>query len=187
VSTTHFPREKLANLVTKIGENIDPQSLNGEVNYIGLENIESHTGNLVGNIIAEYQTIKSAKTCFKQNDILYGKLRPNLNKVYLAKENGICSTDILVFRFSCENLARFYAHYFLSKAFNQEVLKSVTGQQLPRTSWADMKEIKIPVPSFSDQEKLMAELEILEQSIRAARQVIDNAGNQKQVIMKKYL
>jgi restriction endonuclease S subunit len=187
VSTTHFPREKLDNLVTKIGENIDPQSLNGEVNYIGLENIESHTGNLVGNIIAEYQTIKSAKTCFKQNDILYGKLRPNLNKVYLAKENGICSTDILVFRFSCENLARFYAHYFLSKAFNQEVLKSVTGQQLPRTSWADMKEIKIPVPSFSDQEKLMAELEILEQSIRAARQVIDNAGNQKQVIMKKYL
>jgi len=44
------------------------------------------------------QKIKSNKSVFRKDDILYGKLRPNLNKVYKADFDGICSTDILVFR-----------------------------------------------------------------------------------------
>ena len=187
ILNNNFPIEKLGNISKKVNDNIEPQSQVGTVNYIGLENIESNTCQLVGNIKTEYSTIKSAKTCFKQDDVLYGKLRPNLNKVYLAKEEGICSTDILVFRFENTNLAKFYVYYLSMQPFNVEVLKTVSGQQLPRTSWTDMKEIKIPVPPINIQTQLVLEIETLEQQITNGQKIINEAPNQKQAVLKKYL
>ena len=139
--------KKLEEVALRVSDQIDPNNFDGEINYIGLENIESQTGRLVADIRANYNQIKSAKTCFKINDVLYGKLRPNLNKVYLAKEEGICSTDILVFRFENECLAKYYAHYLLTDGFNKEVLQGVKGQQLPRTSWKHLSFIKVPYPN----------------------------------------
>jgi hypothetical protein len=51
----------------------------------------------------------------------------------------------------------------------------------------DMREIKVPVLSLLHQEELVAEIENLEQSIHAARQVIHDAPHQKQAVMTKYL
>lgn len=83
---------ELGEICDKINNNINPQDNVGIVKYIGLENIESNTGTLVGDINSEYSLIKSAKTRFNKGDILYGKLRPNLNKVWQAEFDGICST-----------------------------------------------------------------------------------------------
>jgi type I restriction enzyme M protein len=183
-----FSLEKLENVAVKVNEQINPINYEGEVNYIGLENIESQTGRLVGDIRANYNQIKSAKTCFKVNDVLYGKLRPNLNKVYLAKEEGICSTDILVFRFESEFLAQYYAHYLLSDEFNKEVLQGVKGQQLPRTSWKHLSFIKIPYSNdLTAQEQLITEISIYEANITAAQKTIDEAASKKQAILKQYL
>jgi type I restriction enzyme M protein len=187
VLNNNFPKDKLGNIAKKISESIDPQLHTGIVNYIGLENIESNTSRLVGEIKTDYQTIKSNKTCFKKGDILYGKLRPNLNKVYLVKEDGICSTDILVFRFENENLAKYYVHYFPLKTFNDEVLEGVSGQQLPRTSWTNMQEIKIPVPQLEIQQQLVAEIEQIEKQISDNQAIINESSAKKQAIMKAYL
>ncbi|MEY4767389.1 MAG: hypothetical protein RL637_28, partial [Pseudomonadota bacterium] len=100
---------------------------------------------------------------------------------------GICSTDILVFRFENEPLAKFYAHYFLTKKFNDEILKTVTGQQLPRTSWEKIQTIKIPVLDLETQKMLVAEIEILETKIAIAQQIINDAAAKKQAILKSYL
>jgi type I restriction enzyme M protein len=183
-----LPLEKLENIAVKVNDQIDPNNYEGEVNYIGLENIESQTGRLVGDIRANYNQIKSAKTCFKVNDVLYGKLRPNLNKVYLAKEEGICSTDILVFRFENEYLAKFYAHYMLTDEFNQEVLQGVKGQQLPRTSWKHLSFIKVPyLVNLTIQQQLITEIAAHEATITAAQAIIDAAASKKQAILKQYL
>lgn len=174
-------------MASKVNAAIDPTTQIGTIIYVGLENIESNSGRLVGEVQVDYTSIKSNKTCFNQYDVLYGKLRPNLNKVYLAKVAGICSTDILVFRFENMTLAKFYAYYFLTEVFNQEVLKGVTGQQLPRTSWARMQEIKISVPPLKIQTQLVAEIEAIEQQIAQHQAVIDQAASLKQAIMQQYL
>jgi type I restriction-modification system DNA methylase subunit/restriction endonuclease S subunit len=182
-----FASEKLGKIAKKVNQNIEPQNENGEVIYIGLENIESNTGVLVGNIETQYSYIESTKTCFQKNDVLYGKLRPNLNKVYLAQENGICSTDILVFRFENEKLAKYYSHYLLTTIFNEQVLRTVSGQQLPRTSWTDLQEIKIPVPPLSTQETLVSEIEKLELQIAENQGLINGAKAKKEEVLKRYL
>jgi hypothetical protein len=89
-------------------EKVDPTSLEKESNYIGLEHIKSNAGSISGYGISS--EVCSSKSVFKKGDLLYGKLRPYLNKVYLAEIDGICSTDIMVFPKS-ETILNQYAKY----------------------------------------------------------------------------
>lgn len=178
---------KLNEVVNKQSDQIDPTQNTGEVFYVGLENIKSNTGNLIGNPLTQYSTIKSNKNVFKKGDLLYGKLRPNLNKLYLANEGGICSTDILVLRCLEEELNKFYAYYLRTKKFNDEVLKTVSGQQLPRTKWSLIETIKVPVPQLKDKKEIIQQIEKLEKIIIAEQAQIDSSADRKKDIMKKYL
>jgi restriction endonuclease S subunit len=182
-----FVTKNLNQIIHKQSEQIDPNQATGDVFYVGLENIESNTGNLVGNPLTQYATIKSNKNIFKKGDLLYGKLRPNLNKLYLANEEGICSTDILVFRCLDEELNKFYAYYLRTKQFNDEVLKTVSGQQLPRTKWSLIETIKVPVPQANDKQNIIQKIEKLEEAIQREQAKINSAADQKKAVMKKYL
>ena len=175
----------LNEVVDRIANIVNPKEKNGSVYYVGLENIESQTGVLLGNPQSDFSMIKSNKNVFRKGDILYGKLRPNLNKVHLAQVDGICSTDILVLRPYTPSLATFYKHYFLSEAFNSEVVKTVSGQQLPRTSWEKIE--RILVPSLDIPQQLAGEVEQLEAKIAEAQSVIDNVTERKNAILAKYL
>lgn len=182
-----FEQKKLCDVVTKVSNTIDPNGRDGDVFYIGLENIESNTGILINPSMTPYNEIKSTKAIFSAGDILYGKLRPNLNKVYLALEDGISSTDILVFRLENKYLSKFYKYYFLTKIFNDEVLKGVSGQQLPRTSWTNMQSIRIPFPPADIQKDIAVEIETFEAKISEAKFVIESSQAKKEAILKKYL
>ena len=176
---------RLNQVVDMIADIVNPKEENGVVRYVGLENIESQTGALLGGIQSDFSAIKSNKNVFRSGDILYGKLRPNLNKVHLASIDGICSTDILVFRPYAPNLATFYKHYFLSEEFNSEVVKTVSGQQLPRTSWEKID--RILVPPLDIPQQLAAEVDQLDAKIPQAQAVIDSATERKNAILTKYL
>ncbi len=182
-----FAFKKLNEVIARQAEQVDPNEKSGDVFYIGLENIESNTGKLVGNPFTQYSTIRSNKNVFQAGDLLYGKLRPNLNKVYLATEAGICSTDILVLKCIDDGLTKFYAYYLRSKTFNEEVLKTVSGQQLPRTKWSSIETIKVPVPDSKEKDKLVTEIERLEQKMKEEQAKIDNAADHKKAVMQKYL
>ncbi len=163
---------ELGKLFEKVNEQINPQSKTGSTIYIGLENIESNSGNLVGNINAEMKAIKSTKNVFKKEDILYGKLRPNLNKIWLADKDGICSTDILVLRGGKKIIPAFYLPVLLSSDFNLEVLKGLKGAQLPRVSFDYLKHLKIPLLSLEIQKHLVAGMEEQEKIIEANKKLV---------------
>ena len=187
VASKSIPQDRLSHIAQRVSDSIDPQQHTGPVNYFGLENIESQTGKKTGNTASNYSAIKSTKTCFKAGDVLYGKLRPNLNKVYLATEDGICSTDIYVLRFANAALANIFVHYLRSKPFNDAVLKTVSGQQLPRTSWTAMGQIPVPVFTAAQQTALLVQVTNANQTIAAAQATIAAAPAQKQAILQKYL
>ncbi|KKH33038.1 hypothetical protein [Methanosarcina mazei] len=84
----------LGELVQPSKEKIEP-SENPNLKYVGLEHIESHKCQIKGYGFSV--DIKSTKTMFHRGDVLYGKLRPYLNKVCVPNFDGVCSTDILVF------------------------------------------------------------------------------------------
>ena len=164
---------KLGEVLEKVNDSIDPQKHSGLVKYIGLENIESQSGNLVGEIETEYSDIKSTKNSFKKGDILYGKLRPNLNKVFLSNFDGICSTDIFVFR-QRENISNsaFYSSYLKCEKFNLEVLNGIKGAQLPRVGFEHFSEIEIPLPSLETQKEIVAAIEREQSLVNANKELI---------------
>ncbi|MCX6083297.1 MAG: N-6 DNA methylase [Chloroflexi bacterium] len=173
----------LGNVCTRIPDTIDPQLFTGEINYIGLENIESNTGLLVGNISSQYSEIKSAKNKFQPGDILYGKLRPNLNKVYLAQMTGICSTDIYVLR-AKNNIEPMFLELFLrSENFVIDVLKGLGGAQLPRVNFEYMTNLQIPLPPLDIQQKVIAHIELERAVIDGNRKLVDIFGEKVKKII----
>ena len=152
-----WPLVKLGEVFINSRETLEPNKETGPIKYLSLANIESGSGKIIGDLDTEISDIKSTKKIYQPGDILYGKLRPNLNKVYLSDHKGICSTDILVLRKANENVVpAFFLSILLSKEFNEKVLIGVSGAQLPRVSWKYISSLLVPFP-LRDVQNLIAE------------------------------
>ncbi len=173
---SEWPSVRVRDVFKKAEETVLPMSLRGPVNYVGLENITQTSGQLSGNVGTNNPAeIKSLKNVFCPGDILYGKLRPNLNKVWLSDREGICSTDIFVVRSLDERvLPTLYAYIFRSGPFNDAVLGQLKGAQLPRIGWQSFANLEIPLPPLEVQREIVAEIEGYQRVIDGARAVIDN-------------
>lgn len=176
ITVSSWPFTSVGDVFRKSDQTVRPESLHGPVTYLGLENITQNTGEIEGNVVAEEPAdIKSLKNIFKPRDILYGKLRPNLNKVWLADRKGICSTDIFVIEALEETTdAAFYAYLFRSGRFNDAVMAQLKGAQLPRIGWSSFAELQIPLPPLDVQKEIVAEIDGYQKVIDGARAVVDN-------------
>ena len=171
-----WPFVPVCDVFQKSSKTVLPESIGGPVTYLGLENITQNTGNIEGKVVTEKPSeIKSLKNTFKPRDILYGKLRPNLNKVWLADREGICSTDIFVIE-ALEEKAdpALYAFLFRSERFNDAVIGQLKGAQLPRIGWSSFAELKVPLPPLDVQKEIVAKIEGYQKVINGARAVLDN-------------
>ena len=153
-----------------------PSTISGPVYYVGLANISQNTGQIVGQTtIINPASIKSTKSVFESNQILFGKLRPNLNKVWLSDRSGICSTDIYVINSDDDRVKpTFYSFIFRSRLFNDLVMREVKGAQLPRIGWASLARLQIPLPPLEVQKGIVAEIEGYQKIIDGAQAVVDN-------------
>ncbi|HOR25291.1 MAG TPA: N-6 DNA methylase, partial [Opitutaceae bacterium] len=176
VAVSSWPFVSVGEAFTKGDQTVLPESLNGPVTYLGLENITQNTGKIEGIVTTENPAdIKSLKNVFKPRDILYGKLRPNLNKVWLADRKGICSTDIFVVEaIEAKAEPALYAYLFRSARFNEAVMSQLKGAQLPRIGWTSFAELQIPLPPLEVQKEIVAEIEGYQAVIDGARAVLDH-------------
>lgn len=164
---------ELRKVLARVSNNIEPKSMQGDVCYIGLENISQNTGALVNNRLTNYQEIKSTKNIFRPGNLLYGKLRPNLNKVWLATMDGICSTDIIVLnKVDPKTDMRFYSDYLRSDKFNYEVIRGLKGAQLPRVGWDYFSSINIPFPPFEMQNHIADNLQKEQEMVSSSNRLI---------------
>src|SRR5690554_5716223 len=85
---------RLNQVTTPRGEKADPSTL-GDLPFLGMDHIEADTANLLGS--QPVCELKSAVAVFKAGDLLYGRLRPYLNKVHLANFDGAASAEFIVF------------------------------------------------------------------------------------------
>jgi type I restriction enzyme S subunit len=123
--------------------------------YIGLENIESSTGKYIQ---TETEYNEGMYDIVKEGDVLFGKLRPYLEKVYISKINGFCTGEFLNFKeFGGDKL---YLYYFLfSHGFIEVVNSSTYGAKMPRAEWDFIKNLKIPTPPSKEQQAIAAFLD----------------------------
>ncbi len=114
---------------------------------IGLENIESETGKF----IASNTDFEGEGIHFKIDDILFGKLRPYLAKVYLAEFEGKAVGDFYVFRCKNKMDAKYSSNLILSKLFIDLTNSSTFGSKMPRVAWDIIANFEIPYPNLTEQ------------------------------------
>ena len=172
---------RIGQVLDRVNAKINPQSTVATSHfYIGLEHIEGHTGRLLLDVqaVTDGVDILSIKTAFKTGDILYGKLRPNLNKVYLATQDGICSTDIWVLRASSEILPEFAVQYLRSSAIHVRAAQLAAGANLPRVPAQAFDRIPLPLPTLPEQQRIVdaiAQAQSLGQSRQATQMTVELA------------
>ena len=172
-------------ILDRVTSSVDPKNKKGEVFYVGLENIESNSGSITGNLMTDYQEIKSLKNIFKNGDILYGKLRPNLNKVWLANCEGICSTDILVFRAKENSDTNFYWYLMLSEEFVSEVMAGIKGAQLPRVGFEYLRNIILSLPPLETQRQIVSQIEAERALVESAKKLIEIYEQKTKAVINK--
>lgn len=117
------------------------------INYIGLGNITSHIGDLGDFSPVKGEQILSSSPTFNQGDILFGRMRPYLNKVWLAEFDGVCSGEVVVLKPNKQKVdPRFLQTLLLSQVTLNQVLPLQSGTSLPRVSASDILSIKLPIP-----------------------------------------
>ena len=125
---------------------------NGNKFYIGLEHLLSGSTKIYSH--GYEREIVSSKNQFKAGQIIYGKLRPYLDKAAVPHFDGICSSDILVFDGKNEVANPFLIHFFHSEKFINYAKASTTGVQHPRTSWNALKKLKFGLPKKIEREEI---------------------------------
>lgn len=140
----------LGNIAKPSKAKVDPTEMPGAA-YVGLEHVEAHTMRVLGAGMAE--DVKSTKAVFKAGDVLYGKLRPYLNKVAQPDFDGIASTDFFVF--SAEELgvdASYFAYYLNQQWVAEEAHHLSSGVELPRVDWTKFRSLPFTYPRDREQQ-----------------------------------
>ena len=123
----------------------------GELPYIGLENIVSWNGNYID---TDSVYDRNQSLVFAADDILWGKLRPYLAKVYHAPRNGCCSGEFCVIRVMDHLDKRYFWNLLITSEFVETVNRSTYGTKMPRANADFIKNIKVPIPPVDEQERI---------------------------------
>jgi type I restriction enzyme S subunit len=126
-----------------------------KTNVIALENIESWTANF----ISSDSEFDSDAILFEKNDVLFGKLRPYLAKVYLTKNTGEAIGDIYVLRPNKLIAPQFLKFFMLSEKFIDYVNSSTNGTKMPRANWDFIGSVSIWLPEISIQGQIVEYLD----------------------------
>ena len=127
--------------------------------YIGLEHIEPETGRiLVSEQAARASGSKSNNFRFSADHVLYGKLRPYLNKVALPEFSGRCSTEIIPLK-PVETDRAWLAWLLRHEDTVEYAMMGKTGSRMPRTSMRDFLAMPVALPPLVEQQHIVTELE----------------------------
>lgn len=121
---------------------------------LDLEDIEKDTGKLLRKKRMSETSSKSDKHSFKAGNVLYSKLRPYLNKVIVADEDGYCTSEILCFDFGMID-NRYAQLYFMSPFFVDYAMSDAYGVKMPRLGSKQGNNGLMAIPPLEEQHKIV--------------------------------
>lgn len=151
--------------------NVDAANIDDSAWMLDLEDIEKDTGIVLQKIRKAERNAASTKHLFHKGQVLYSKLRPYLNKVVLADEDGYCTSEILPLEFERNILPQYARYYLMSPAFLRYANKCSYGVKMPRLGTADGKKAVISIPPLNEQVRIVA---TIEQSFAQLNSIVNN-------------
>jgi len=151
------------------------QGIHAGLPYVGLEDIESQTARFIGS--EEPQVVKSSTFKFSTQHVLYGRLRPYLNKVLAPEFTGHCSTEIFPIKPSPALSREYLLYWFLSDETVGRINATCTGARMPRADMNEVLDFDFPFPPLPEQQRIVTLLDEAFDGIATAKA---NAGKNLQ-------
>ena len=136
---------------------VKPNEIAPDAWILDLEDIEKDTGVLLAKKRMKDIQSKSDKHIFYSGNVLYSKLRPYLNKVIIADENGYCTSEILAFDFGMI-LNKYAQIYLMSPYFVDYAMSDAYGVKMPRLGSKQGNNALMPLPPFKEQVRIAEQL-----------------------------
>jgi restriction endonuclease S subunit len=141
--------------------NVQPLSIRESDWILDLEDIEKSSSRLLQRVYASARKTTSNKASFEPGDVLYGKLRPYLDKVLVADEPGFCTTEIVPIT-PLLGIDSYWLRLSLkSPLFIQYVIEKSYGMKMPRLGTKDAKASIHAVPPLAEQVRIVAKVDEL--------------------------
>jgi type I restriction enzyme S subunit len=129
-------------------------------NYVGVDNLLQ---NCVGKMTSNYVPEIGNFTCYESDDILLGNIRPHLKKIWHADRRGGTNGDVLVIRIKDAQKEHLNPRYLYQVLANDKFfdynMQNAKGAKMPRGSKAAIMNYKIPIPSLSEQNRIVSILD----------------------------
>lgn len=106
-------------------------------------------------------------------DILVSRLPDPIGRACIIPDlpnRMITAVDCTIIRLEDNLIPRFLVHYTNSRIYNKKIQRYVTGAVRKRISRKNLSHIDIPVPPLSEQERIVAELDLLNEVIAKKRE-----------------
>lgn len=142
-------------------DNADPKDIDKNCWVLDLEDIEKTTSQLLYRAQYSERESKSTKSQFKAGDVLYGKLRPYLDKVIVADSDGVCTTELVPIVPSKAIVAHFLRWMLKSPSFLRYVNSLMYGVKMPRLGTDDAINSIHALPPFNEQLRIVAKIDEL--------------------------
>ena len=140
--------------------NIDTADIADSAWILDLEDIEKDSGIVLQKVRQGERNAESTKHRFHKGQVLYSKLRPYLNKVVLADEDGYCTSEILPLEFDWNILPQYARYFLMSPTFLRYANKCSYGVKMPRLGTTDGKKAIISVPPVKEQKRIVMAIEL---------------------------
>ncbi len=169
-----WPLRRLGELLDIRQDIVHPRNKpRGAARFVGLEHIEPHTGRRIGELPVQMEQLTGRKARFFSGDIVYGYLRPYLNKLWIADFDGLCSVDQYVFEPRRDLIDREFVAWFMrsSTYLARAPVGEIPGW-LPRIRTDEVAAVEINLPPLDRQREVARRISEEMCSARALRETI---------------
>ena len=128
---------------------------------LDLEEIEKDTGRLIERKLVKDKQATSGKHLFKKGMLLYSKLRTYLNKVLIADQDGVCTSEIIPIDFHGFVDAAYARIVLMSPYFLSYTASKDYGVKMPRVSTDDMRMAAFPLPPLAEQKRIVERVDAI--------------------------
>ncbi|MDY7544614.1 restriction endonuclease subunit S [Cryobacterium sp. 5B3] len=150
---------------------------------VGLEHIESWSGRYISTKTTQFV---GEGIAFEAGDVLFGKLRPYLAKVWVADRAGAAVGDFHVYR-SSKLHSPFFKYVLLDSVFIALVNSSTYGSKMPRASWDFIGAVKVPLPPLAEQRQIAEYLDRetgqIDALITKQEQLVETLAERRQAVI----
>lgn len=154
-------------------EKAEPSQISGEDWVLELEDIEKDSSKLLQRMTFAQRQSKSTKNRFQAGDILYGKLRPYLNKVLIADQPGYCTTEIVPIEAGAQLDNRYLYYWLKHPAFLKYVEAESHGMNMPRLGTDSAKAAPFVLAPRNEQTRIADQLDKLLDRIQSCNDRLD--------------